>query len=366
MELLILMEAADRVPSDDLPQDYQLVMSDETNEPNGSTVPAVADPWQKLVSVLAESWPEQRWRDVGVVVGCSGGADSVCLLRALASCRDQGGPPARGFLVAAHFNHRLRGDESDADQRFVQQLAGELGIDFVCQQSQSAMADEASMRQQRVEFLTITAHRLGARYVALAHSADDNIETVLHNLLRGTGPSGLAGIRAYRSLDADLVLVRPLLPVRRQRIRQALHSIGQCWREDRSNRDLDYRRNWIRHQVIPTLQQQFPQAGEAILRAIDGQQQWRDLIQSLAENWIDDHQTDSDPVTLRCGPETPEAVVVAACQTIWDRQDWPRQEMSRAHWKRLAEAIQSTQSTRFALPGGIDVSVGASIVEIRR
>ena len=341
-------------------------MPDESNVPMVNTGRCRDDRWQVLLREADRAWPVGRWQDVGVVVGCSGGADSVGLLSVLEQLRRDTAVDPTGFLVAAHFNHGLRGAESDRDQQFVQQLACRLDLRFACCSSDGMATDEAGMRQQRIEFLTETAHRTGARYVALAHSADDNVETVLHHLLRGTGPSGLTGIRSHRSLGADLVLVRPLLQLRRDQIRDGLRAKRQPWCEDSSNQDAEFRRNWIRHQVIPLLQDQFPKAGEAILRAIDGQRQWEEVIQRSAEDWIASHQARKSPLTLDCDGETSEAIIVLACQRLWDRYAWPRQEMSQRQWKRLAAAIESGDPARFSLPGGIDVVVKAKQIILDR
>ena len=168
--------------------------------------------WEHLLTRIAAAWPPRRWRDVGVVVGCSGGADSVGLLIALNQLRQseaEGQPPPRGFLIAAHFNHGLRGDESDGDELFVRDLAAQFKIRSATEHTTETNRDEASMRQERLRFLQQTADAAGARYIVLGHTADDNVETVLHQLMRGTGPAGLAGIGSPRSVGQDLVLVRP-------------------------------------------------------------------------------------------------------------------------------------------------------------
>jgi tRNA(Ile)-lysidine synthase len=350
-------------------------MPDESNDPfpdAGSTSGAPGhglpqlDPWQRVLQLVAHAWSPRRWRDVGVVIGCSGGADSVCLVRALAELRQHDETPPNGFLIVAHFNHGLRADQSDGDETFVEQLAADLNLRYASQRGRGTVRDESGMRHQRLDFLTATAHKQGARYVALAHSADDNVETLLHHLLRGTGPSGLAGIRPFRPLGSDLILIRPLLGLRRDELRQALRSIGQAWREDPSNENIDYRRNWIRHQVIPLIEQSFPQACEAMVRAIEGQRTWRELIDSRAEDWVHRQLVHADPLTLGVDSVTPEAVVVAAFQSLWDQQGWPRQDMSQDHWQRLAQAVRSSRPDRFTLPGGIDVRVNDSKITVRR
>lgn len=331
-----------------------------------------ANDWLQLLDQLSDAWPPVRWRDVGVVVGCSGGADSVGLLRALTELSESiggqssGDRPSRGFLIAAHFNHALRAEASGADEQFVRQLAAQLGVGLACGRATSDRRDEASMSRERIAFLTRVAKESGARYVALAHSSDDNVETVLHHLIRGTGPAGLAGIGPYRSLDADLVLVRPLLGVSRAWIRRGLAELDQAWREDASNENTDYRRNWIRHELIPLIQTQYPDAVAAIARAIEGQREWRSTIDSLARQWIDSHRQRASPLTIRRDPGSPAAVVVAAAQQLWDTAGWPRGEMTREHWLRLAHTLTSRVDQRYTLPSRIEVAATVNEVTLIR
>ncbi|MDD2421955.1 MAG: tRNA lysidine(34) synthetase TilS [Heliobacteriaceae bacterium] len=185
-----------------------------------------------------------------VLAAVSGGVDSVCLLILLARAR-----PALSFeLAVAHFDHRLRGEESRADAAFVAGLAGRLGLPLVsgeapqkwwCYESGSKMG---AARRLRYAFLERAAGQVAAQRVALGHHADDQAETVVFHLLRGSGPAGLAGIPLERGL-----FIRPLLPFQRSEIESFVKAAGEGWRHDRSNDADDYTRNRIRHQVIPLL-----------------------------------------------------------------------------------------------------------------
>lgn len=323
--------------------------------------------WSRLEADLLSAWPLERWCDLGVVVGCSGGADSVALLRCLRQARSRVAKP-RGFLVAAHYNHGLRGVESDRDQDFVHSLAVDWNIEFASERCESTnrVGDEAGLRRSRLDFLIRTAHRCGARYVALAHSADDNVETILHHLMRGTGPSGLAGIRPHRPLGSDLVLVRPLLRCSRADIRAALEAVDQPWREDASNEDRKYRRNWIRHELLPQIEAEFPLAAQAIARAGEAQRQWCDWIEAMADDWLASHCTGTDPPTLRCDPDAPRPLIVAACQRLWDQRSWPRGSMSHHDWSRLAAAIGGEQPTSLTLPAGISIRRCGELLVLNR
>ncbi|NND95706.1 MAG: tRNA lysidine(34) synthetase TilS [Pirellulaceae bacterium] len=354
-----------------------------------------ASAWASLCQQVSKAWPIDRWRHVGVVVGCSGGADSVGLLRALhrlsqnpqdahTDRRDPSNPvtrnatqttiglrnagTSRGFLVVAHYNHGLRGDESDGDESFVDQLARGLGLRVVLHRGDGSASDEASLRSERQEFLNTVAREHGCRYVAVAHSMDDNVETVLHHLMRGTGPSGLAGMPVTRPAgntphDSDFVLVRPLLNVRRQAIRAAMQEINQTWREDSSNTQLHYRRNWIRKEVIPIIEKRFPNATDAMGRAIELQADWRRTIDSLADQWIQSHVTDH-PLSIKRSDPSDQAIVIAALQILWRQAGWARTHMNREHWIRVATTINSQNDQRYSLPGDIDVIAVENVVSL--
>src|SRR5262249_35984615 len=155
-----------------------------------------------------------------------------------------------GRLILAHFNHRLRGGESDADQAFVEQLASELGLQIVVGRVESDLAAggsgegvEGAARRARDEFLTAKAGQSGARYVATAHTADDQVETVLFNLLRGTGLAGLAGIPRLRALAEAATIIRPMLDVTRAEVLDYLQLLGKAYRDDSTNRLEEYTRN---------------------------------------------------------------------------------------------------------------------------
>jgi tRNA(Ile)-lysidine synthase len=188
-------------------------------------------------------------------VAVSGGADSVAALRLLENFRDRLGIT----LAVAHFDHMLRGAESDADTRFVEKLARERGLDCVVAREDVAAAaaahkwnlEDAGRRLRYAFFERLVAEGRATR-VVVAHTADDQAETVLAHILRGTGPAGLAGI--YPVVGP---IVRPLLGERRKDLREYLRAIGQEWREDASNRDLSRQRARVREQLLPLLERDF-------------------------------------------------------------------------------------------------------------
>jgi len=181
----------------------------------------------------------------------SGGADSTALLRGLANL-------AREFgltLHAAHLHHGLRGAAADADLAFVRALCARVGVPLVAARMDGrarlrarGLSGQDGLRVLRREFLARAARRAGATHIATAHTADDQLETMLLRLGRGAGLPGLGGISPRRGR-----LIRPLLEATRAAVAADLTRIGQVWREDASNLDLRYARNRVRHEVVPAL-----------------------------------------------------------------------------------------------------------------
>ena len=199
-----------------------------------------------------------------VLVGVSGGVDSVVLMAVLKHL---------GYVPeAAHVNYQLRGDASDGDEAFVRALCQRLCVPFHGETVEAAVyADERGLsiqeaaRDLRYAFFARVAEREGLRYVALAHHIDDQAETVLINLLRGTGPEGLAGMPVRRPLapGSAVMLVRPLLGLRRAEIETFARQEGMAWREDESNLSPKYQRNVLRTTVLPLLEKHFGDAAAA-------------------------------------------------------------------------------------------------------
>jgi tRNA(Ile)-lysidine synthase len=190
---------------------------------------------------------------VGVAV--SGGADSVALLRILQEAQAKLGVR----LLVAHFDHCLRGAESDADADFVADLARTYGLPFVLDREDVAAAAkrnkwnlEDAARRLRYAFFDRLVREGQANRIAVAHTADDQAETVLAHLIRGTGPTGLGGI--YPAAGS---VVRPLLAERREGLRAYLRERGQCWRDDATNMDLSRLRARVRTRLVPMLEREF-------------------------------------------------------------------------------------------------------------
>ena len=371
----------------------------------------------RVVHQVSVNWPVASWSSQPIVLAISGGADSVALLRAvctLTECPEQ--------IIVAHFNHGWRGIESDLDQAFVQQLADTLGTQFRCgkpdflqihRHDQSAderdqypraelARTEQAARIARYRFLNSIAQECQAKWIATAHTATDRVETLLHNLCRGTGLAGVSSPSLFRTTmlpEADKqeingkqaeehpivrpTIVRPLLTSFREEIIDYLSQLGQSYREDSSNSNQRYRRNFLRHSVLPLLRQaygpkvdqrifSFSQLTEEILinQQAQASRYWDQIRQLEASTITQGRLTPTIMNQLRfpCRALFPEdwPIVLVALQHAWHQQNWPLQSMSRQHWERLRRAWETTQPPRrfkprrpkilFQLPGNITVA----------
>lgn len=197
-----------------------------------------------------------------VLAGVSGGADSVCMLLLLLAYQRK----CSYTLQAVHVEHGIRGEESRKDAAFVEALCAEHGIcchsfavDVPDYAKQRGLGLEEAARELRYDCFVRAAKQSGAPRVAiaLAHHADDNAETILFQLVRGSGVRGMGGMRAVRELDGGdsvrISIIRPLLAVTRSEIEAELKELGQAYRVDMTNLDTEYSRNRIRHRVLPEL-----------------------------------------------------------------------------------------------------------------
>ncbi len=329
---------------------------------------------------FAETWPLAAWGDVHVLVAVSGGPDSVALLRALHGLKTGGS----GRLVVAHFNHRLRGPESDADEAFVAETAARLGCPLELGYPPKDWAQihrgdgfEAAARRARYQFLTSAAAKLGARYVAVAHSADDQAETILHRILRGTGIGGLAGMKRVRPLSEATTLIRPLLSFRRAEVRAYLEDTGQPSRLDATNLDVRRTRNRIRHRLLPELAAQFnPDVIAALLRLGSLAGEVQSVIGAIVEQQTDRCLVESTPseacLELSRLPAESRYLLRELFMAVWRRQGWPLRHMGFEHWDLLAAMAESSAQRRTSppqpktFPGGVLAEIVSGGLRLRR
>jgi len=303
-----------------------------------------------------------------VVVGVSGGCDSLALMHGLAAVNEAADAGWR--VHVAHLNHMLRGDASDADADFVREQAEALGLPYtvevedVAAQAGGGRGLEEVARDRRYAFFQRVALRTGSPVVAIGHQADDNAETVLHRIVRGTGLRGLGGMPASREIapGSGIRLVRPLLNFRRAELTAFLAERGVSFREDESNADERFTRNRIRGTVLPLLRESVnPAVDDALLRLAE-QARWvdsylRETAQRVFEALVV-RRTDRELV-LNIHALTAKSLIVQA-EVI--RQavlyfELGEQDLTFGHVRMVLElAAAGTSGKQLDLPGGLSVA----------
>ncbi|HIJ52092.1 MAG TPA: tRNA lysidine(34) synthetase TilS [Planctomycetes bacterium] len=194
-----------------------------------------------------------------LLLAVSGGADSTALLYAVSALKTAN--VLNADIVCAHIHHQLRGADADLDEDFVISRARELNIPITTKRldvrgfaRKNKLSIETAARKLRIETLLDIAKANDCKHIATAHHKNDNAETILQRLVRGTGFRGLGGIWPVRVFTDDIRFVRPLLCVSRDEIIEYLRKRNLKWRRDHTNADCTYRRNFIRHRLLPALQ----------------------------------------------------------------------------------------------------------------
>lgn len=285
--------------------------------------------------------------DKPVVVAVSGGADSVSLLLALDEL--QGAKKLGARIVAAHFNHRLRGDESDADEEFLRELTSDRKIELAVAHSTEPIKTniEQTARIERYDFLRRTAGNLKAAVVLTAHTVDDQAETFLLNLIRGSGLRGLSAMSPVRRLtdrETDVALVRPLLAWARRADTEAYcHDLGVKFRSDTMNEDESFARVRVRKILIPLLKDFNPKIVERLA----------ETARLLRSELPDDRHASPEPLkTAELLPLKPsELKPVLRGWTAANRGDLRGIELK--HIEAIERLIHSRKSGKTVeLPGG--------------
>ncbi|MDH5696295.1 MAG: tRNA lysidine(34) synthetase TilS, partial [Dehalococcoidia bacterium] len=302
-----------------------------------------------------------------LLVAVSGGPDSVCLLHILVKLQEE----LTAKLHVAHLNHQLRGAESEADADYVSDLAHQWGIpatierrDVTGYQKQQRLSLEEAAREVRYSFLTQVAGSIRADRVAVGHTKDDHIETILLHLIRGAGTRGLRGLQPYtewQSKTGSLIIIRPLLEISHQETEDYCRHHRLAPRLDASNLSLSPLRNRIRHQLLPLLQSYNPRVAEALLRTsriasddidfVDKEiaQLWNRIAQQRGETIIlDKKRFDQLPPTLK------RYLLRASAEKLLGSA----KDIEMRHIEEMMSALTKPAGKRLSLPGGLIFSLG--------
>lgn len=320
------------------------------------------EPESDFLSILKRELHRLNPARSGLLLAVSGGADSMALLHGAARLRDE-----LQQITVAHLNHNLRGEESAADADLValecQQLSLPLTVEKIPEgrlQLDSRGSLEESARRARYAFLERAAAEHHCDIIVTAHHRQDVVETLLLQLLRGTGLRGLRGIPDRRQLG-NREIIRPLLTVPRRQIRRFIREHNIAFREDGSNLDLSHARNRMRCLLElqePSQRSAFEQRVFALaLQAAATVRQLDRLSGELLAACcieVSENMVILDRLRLE---EWNEPLVRHALVYLWDQQQWPRQQMSASQWHRLSTAAFTGTPRRWNLPGNVRLRI---------
>ncbi len=298
-----------------------------------------------------------EWRRLGlpvdggvVVVAVSGGADSVSLLMAMHELEQR--EKLRLRLVAAHYNHHLRGAESDADERYVRHLTTEHGIELAVGHGDIDTPGnlEQNARRARYTFLTETAENVSADAVLTGHTINDQAETFLINLLRGSGIDGLSGMRPVRTLTdhgSPILLVRPLLKwAKRRGTEQYCHDLGIDYRYDTMNEDTAFKRARIRKILLPLLADFNPNIVETLANTAE-------LMQHAADGQVANDDELPAKLDLSALRSLSQAELYGRLRAWLGQRRGTARQIGMKHIQAVGRLVLSEKSGRMVeLPGG--------------
>ena len=293
-----------------------------------------------------------------ILLGLSGGADSSALLIMLAEYAKQVG----SRIYAAHLNHGIRGDEADRDEQFCKELCSRVGVEFFSKKldipsiaSASGESVETAARNARYDFFYKIMKEMGIKILATAHNADDNLETLLFNIARGTGLGGLCGIPESRPIG-DCVVIRPILTMEKEKIISFCENNGLSFVTDSTNADNEYTRNKIRNRIIPILKEINPSAVRNASRMTGSLKDDSLCLQSMAD-WFVEELGGNYSIELEklCG--SPSSIVNRALIRLYDEITGGR-SLEATHINAIKElAKKGIPHSSISLPNGIEARV---------
>ncbi|MBI4284631.1 MAG: tRNA lysidine(34) synthetase TilS [Chloroflexi bacterium] len=297
-----------------------------------------------------------------LLVAVSGGPDSVCLLHVLVKLRTE----LNTEICVAHLDHGLRGAESAADARHVAGLAKQLGVPAIVEQrdvkayrARAHLSLEEAARVVRYGFFAEAARKVGADRVAVGHTADDHVETLLMHLVRGAGTRGLRGLQPsslWRSPESSLLVVRPLLPIRREETQSYCQANRLMPRLDTTNLSMSPLRNRIRLQLLPLLQRYNPRIVDALLRlAHIASDEIAFLDDAVAAWWDRIVRAEGNALVLSKKEvlQLPDALRRHLLRAAIERLAGDLKDIEAGHIEDMMTAMNKQAGKRIALPGNL-------------
>ncbi len=300
-----------------------------------------------------------------IIIGLSGGADSVCLLYflyTLAKSRDL-------KLLAIHINHGLRGSEADDDEMFSKELCLKLNIEFLayhinlCEEAKKRnMTEEESGRSVRYEIFYNAVKNFKADKIAVAHTMNDNAETMLMNLCRGTGISGLCGISPLRDN-----IIRPLIEMSRSEVEQCLNELKIPFKTDSTNKSLKYTRNRIRLKLIPWIKENInPSVIKALSKSSSIIKEENSYLDELAQKSYEQCIIKDDCIRLSCKKlkELDKVILRRVLRTACRSYNKELHNISFEHIEKIIELLDKQTGKKLNLPNNICIQKASDSILI--
>ena len=294
-----------------------------------------------------------------VLIGVSGGPDSVALLSLIYNSSRTNPPYSEIFI--AHLNHSIRGRESDEDEQFVTALAEKYSVSLITEKRdiieiarERKISLEEAARDERYKFFKSAAEKAGANVIAVGHNADDNAETVLHRIIRGTGITGVSGIRPKRKLTpvSTITLVRPLLFTWRMDITAYLEEEKLSYRIDSTNIEKDKQRNRIRLELIPHLEENYNAKIKKSLATLgETALQNSDYLEAKAKALFEDvlinKEVSLETIALDINKlkESPQILQQIIIKEAIIRLDIPLKKLSSRNYKDILNILNSRKTS---------------------
>lgn len=308
-----------------------------------------------------------------IVVGVSGGADSVCLLLLLKKLADERGKKdsvkCSLRLTAVHINHKLRGASADNDQAFVEGLCENLRIpcmvyaeDVAARAKKEGLSTEEAGRKTRYEKFEETALGIASESgtddvkIAVAHHKDDNTETIIFNMIRGSSLRGISGMKA-KSEEGKIELIRPLLFAGRSEIEEYLALQKQEYVVDETNSDIDISRNAIRHIILPEMKKLNPQAAEHILKMAESVKKADEYLEEEADKAFEEacikNETDDYALKTNCLKKLKPVIAKKVIYRAIAAANKGASDISGVHVNDVEKLIRLSAGKKISLPGGV-------------
>ncbi|MCA9009779.1 MAG: tRNA lysidine(34) synthetase TilS [Planctomycetaceae bacterium] len=322
---------------------------------------------QNLRRLLAPGQP--------VLLAVSGGRDSMGLLHATTRLRSVLELP---FILVAHLDHGLRGEAGRDDAELVRSTCRTLNVPVVvseCDAGQLERAARGSLeeaaRTARYDFLHRTAKQHSIPLIVTAHHAADQAETVLHNIIRGTGIRGLRGVPERRRLSDTVELIRPMLTIQECALTEYVQHYQIAFAIDATNDSHAFTRNRIRHQLLPLLAKDFNVSiQDSIVRLAGQAEELLQILDGVAEELLKDAVLEQTPGLCRLDvlrlTQQPPAIVRHAMTVLWQQQNWPRRDMSGPQWHRLTALLFNAPPAALDLPGLIRAELRGNLLALTR